>query len=127
MDPVAERCLLAGQADRLNSDKGKLKWKQDGETSVESLPSPDYKVVKIFSSYTCKQGLFWQGVVAKIFNIVDNVNFSYVGHRVVHGGEIFKHATVMDKENIEKLSKIASLAPLHNPVQTEVIRICHDR
>ena len=68
-----------------------------------------------------------QGVVAKIFSIVDNVNFSYVGHRVVHGGEIFKQATVMDKENIEKLSKIASLAPLHNPVQTEVIRMCQNR
>ena len=65
--------------------------------------------------------------MAKIFDIVDNVNFSYVGHRVVHGGEIFKQATVMDKENIEKLSKIACLAPLHNPVQAEVIRICQDR
>ena len=55
------------------------------------------------------------------------MDFSYVGHRVVHGGEIFKQATVMDKENIEKLSKIASLAPLHNPVQTEVIRMCQNR
>merc|ERR1711892_954853 len=110
VDPVGERCLLAGQVDRLNSQKGKLKWKYQGETTAESIPIPDYK-----------------GVVEKIFGIVENVDFSYVGHRVVHGGEMFKEATVMDEENITKLSEISSLAPLHNPVQTEVIRLCQDR
>ena len=44
MDPGAEKCLLAGQVDRLNSDQGKMKWKQDGETSEELIPRPDYKV-----------------------------------------------------------------------------------
>ena len=40
---------------------------------------------------------------------------------------MFKEATVMDEKNITKLSEISSLAPLHNPVQTEVIRLCQDR
>ena len=44
VDPGAEKCLLSGQADRLNSEQGKMKWKQDGETSEELIPRPDYKV-----------------------------------------------------------------------------------
>ena len=63
----------------------------------------------------------------KIFGIVESVEFTSVGHRVVHGGEIFKTAAVMTDENIEKLEKISSLAPLHNPVQTEVIKMCRER
>ena len=55
--------------------------------------------------------MYLQGVVEKIFGIVENVDFSYVGHRVVHGGEMFKEATVMDEENIIKLSAISILAP----------------
>jgi len=110
VDPGAEKCLLSGQADRLNSEQGKMKWKQDGETSEELIPRPDYK-----------------GVVSKIFGIVETVEFTSVGHRVVHGGEIFKTAAVMTDENIEKLEKISSLAPLHNPVQTEVIKMCRER
>ena len=68
-----------------------------------------------------------KGVVRKIFGIVETVEFSSVGHRVVHGGEIFKTAILMTEENIDKLDKIASLAPLHNPVQTEVIKMCRER
>jgi len=108
--PSEERCLLSGQADRLNSSLGKLKWKLDGDTSVESLASPSY-----------------EEVVDRIFNIVERVQFDCVGHRVVHGGEVFKHATVMTADTIEKLSGVSSLAPLHNPVQTQVIRMSCDR
>ncbi|MBN2851351.1 MAG: acetate kinase [Clostridia bacterium] len=39
-----------------------------------------------------------------------------IGHRVVHGGSVYKHSVVIDesvKKNIEALSPIA---PLHNPV-----------
>ncbi len=39
-----------------------------------------------------------------------------VGHRVVHGGEYFSKPTVINDDVIEKIEKVSSLAPLHNPV-----------
>lgn len=38
-----------------------------------------------------------------------------VGHRVVHGGESFSATTVITNEVKEEISKLFSLAPLHNP------------
>ena len=38
-----------------------------------------------------------------------------VGHRVVHGGEHFTSATVLDEEVIARIESLAALAPLHQP------------
>jgi acetate kinase len=38
-----------------------------------------------------------------------------VGHRVVHGGETFAATTIITKKVKEKIKKLFSLAPLHNP------------
>ncbi|MFC5590403.1 acetate kinase [Sporosarcina soli] len=38
-----------------------------------------------------------------------------VGHRVVHGGEIFSDSVLITDEILEKLEELSSLAPLHNP------------
>ncbi|MFO7530605.1 MAG: acetate kinase [Marinobacter sp.] len=39
-----------------------------------------------------------------------------IGHRVVHGGENFREAVLIDNEVRQAIKKCASLAPLHNPV-----------
>src|SRR5690554_46420 len=39
-----------------------------------------------------------------------------IGHRVVHGGEAFREAALIDKNTIKAIEDCASLAPLHNPV-----------
>lgn len=46
-------------------------------------------------------------------NLIENIGL--VVHRVVHGGEEFSKATLMDKEKIERLKELIPLAPLHNP------------
>ncbi|MDQ8198569.1 acetate kinase [Pelagicoccus enzymogenes] len=38
-----------------------------------------------------------------------------VGHRVVHGGERFTSACLMDQEALDAVKSCSSLAPLHNP------------
>ncbi|CAH0478479.1 unnamed protein product [Peronospora belbahrii] len=38
-----------------------------------------------------------------------------VGHRVVHGGEAFSNASLVDKKVIEAIKSNVKLAPLHNP------------
>ncbi|MFC4604859.1 acetate kinase [Rhodococcus kronopolitis] len=38
-----------------------------------------------------------------------------VGHRVVHGGEVFYRPTVITPEVLAEVSRLSALAPLHNP------------
>lgn len=38
-----------------------------------------------------------------------------VGHRVAHGGEIFKDSALVTEEALKKLEPLTELAPLHNP------------
>ncbi len=45
-----------------------------------------------------------------------------VGHRTVHGGEAFKHTTVITPEVIDTLVELSGLAPLHNPPAIAGIR-----
>ena len=45
-----------------------------------------------------------------------------VGHRVVHGGEKFTGAVVIDDAVLSALDDLAPLAPLHNPRNTACIR-----
>ncbi|MGX7204264.1 acetate/propionate family kinase [Enterococcus pingfangensis] len=41
---------------------------------------------------------------------------SGVGHRVAHGGEKFKHSSLIDMTALQQIKDLAKLAPLHNPV-----------
>jgi acetate kinase len=45
-----------------------------------------------------------------------------VGHRVVHGGDMFSGAAIITDEVVGKIETLSSLAPLHNPVNLAGIR-----
>lgn len=47
----------------------------------------------------------------------------YIIHRVVHGGRIKKECFI-DKKTIDEIEKFSKFAPLHNPRQLKVIKIC---
>ena len=47
-----------------------------------------------------------------------------IGHRVVHGGEEFKHSTLITKKVIDSIEKYSEIAPLHNPPSLSGIRGC---
>lgn len=49
-------------------------------------------------------------------------DISVVGHRVVHGGERFPEAVVVDDEVLREIEALNPLAPLHNPVNVAGIR-----
>ena len=45
-----------------------------------------------------------------------------VGHRVVHGGEIYKESVLIDESVIETIENLIPLAPLHNPANLAGIK-----
>jgi len=48
-------------------------------------------------------------------SVVGGWRVDAVGHRVVHGGDLFTAAAALDAENLAKLESLNDLAPLHNP------------
>ncbi len=49
-----------------------------------------------------------------------------IGHRVVHGGETFPDAVLVDPSVEQEIAALSKLAPLHNPAQVAGIRAAKD-
>jgi acetate kinase len=54
---------------------------------------------------------------------IDFSSLDAIGHRVVHGGEDFKHAVRIDSEVKKAIKKLITLAPLHNRANLEGIEV----
>ena len=52
-----------------------------------------------------------------------SMNLVAVGHRVVHGGNVFYEPTLITGEVIDTLDELSPLAPLHNPPSVLGIRV----
>lgn len=50
-----------------------------------------------------------------------------IGHRVVHGGEKYTKATIIDDEVIKDIDKLSILAPIHNKVSLNTIIACQNK
>ncbi len=59
------------------------------------------------------------GWISRHFNLSD---VKAVGHRVVHGGDLFVGATLIDDDVIDQIEKLIPLAPLHQPQSLRMIR-----
>jgi len=60
-----------------------------------------------------------QSGIAEIKSLRD---FTSVGHRVVHGGELFKESALIDDRVLEGIENCIELAPLHNPDNLQGIK-----
>ena len=58
----------------------------------------------------------------KVINSLDEIDA--IGHRVVHGGEIFKTSALIDDKVIEDIKKCGEFAPLHNPAAALGMEAC---
>lgn len=59
---------------------------------------------------------------AKSTLLTDFSELAVVGHRVVHGGDKFIKATLVDDECLKTLEELSKLAPLHNPANISGIK-----
>ncbi|MBU0721432.1 acetate kinase [bacterium] len=55
--------------------------------------------------------------------VKDFASLDAIGHRVVHGGEEFHSATLINEHVIQKIQELIPLAPLHNPANLEGILV----
>lgn len=97
------RKLVSVLAERLNTDEASARISGTAET----IPLPDNgsyeRVLAALVEALKTRGILCRAPVA-------------IGHRVVHGGETFRGAALIDDQVVAAIDHCASLAPLHNPV-----------
>lgn len=59
------------------------------------------------------------------YGVIKDLNeLAGIGHRVVHGGEKFSDAVIIDDNVIEEIKRCSELAPLHNPAAILGMEAC---
>ncbi len=59
------------------------------------------------------------------YKVIDSIEEKdAIGHRVVHGGEIFKESAVIDEKVMQQISECGEFAPLHNPAAVLGMEAC---
>lgn len=61
-------------------------------------------------------------VFDKLSTHIDITRIKAIGHRVVHGGDIFAGATLIDDQTIQVIDELSVYAPLHQPKSLTLIK-----
>jgi acetate kinase len=103
-----EIVIASGMIDRIGEETSKIKLEiTDGEkiVSESNISNHEDGVNKIIELL----------LNPKLHIIADKSEIIAVGHRVVHGANIFSKSVIINDSVIEKIESINDLAPLHNP------------
>ena len=105
LEMPSESLILSGIIERIGFDNSVFTVKYSGIKDKEVLSIPNHSVAV--------ELLLKKIVDTKVIKSLDEI--IGVGHRVVHGAELFKDSVVIDEEVIKKIESVSDLAPLHNP------------
>lgn len=98
---------IEGLAEGLGNPEARIKHKNlDGEATVIEIPN----------------GVHADALKLILEDLIKEHKPVAVGHRVVHGGDKFKSATVITDEVLATIDELTALAPLHNPANAAGIR-----
>ncbi len=117
IDMEDESVLAKGNCERIGVD-GLITHKFADRSLQYEVPFPTHKeafmeVVKILTEGEGK--------------VIDSVKeISAVGHRVLHGSEVYKTSTLVTDKVIEDIFSFSELGPLHNPPQATAMKACQE-
>ena len=97
--------LISGYFERIGMEGSFVNFKLNGEKIRKDVDLKDHEAaVKV---------LIDELINLKVINSLDEIDA--VGHRLVHGGDIYNKSVIIDDEVINKVEELSDLAPLHNP------------
>lgn len=108
IDMDNENVLAKGLCERIGIEGSKLNHTPNGGDKVvisQDMPDHGVAIKLVLDALTDKN----HGVIADMSEI------SAVGHRVVHGGEVFSGSVLITDEVKKAVTDCNDLAPLHNP------------
>mgnify|MGYP000476330935 CR=1 FL=1 len=111
-----EKTLVEGICDRIGMENSTITFKKSDDKITKELRFSNHKdaITEVLSLIKDE----------KIGIIKDLSEIDAIGHRVVHGGEIFKESAVIDDKVIEQIDECSEFAPLHNPAGIIGIEAC---
>ena len=110
-DMSQETVLISGIFERIGMEGGSYTFKFHGEEIRQELVLPDHvEAVRI---------LMEKLVQLEVITSLEDIDG--IGHRIVNGGEKYKTSTLITDEVLQEILDLKELAPLHNPVEVEVI------
>ncbi len=101
LDPHDTAVPLHGLAERLGSAEAVLHWQAAGQSTRLDLPQAGHREAL--------------GALLPRVQAVAGSSLQAIGHRVVHGGERFTQACLLEPQSLQAIQATAPLAPLHNP------------
>jgi acetate kinase len=108
----SEEVITKGLIERIGLDHAVITITANGNKREEIKEIPDHSVaVKLLLNTL---------IELKIISSLDEIEG--VGHRVVHGGEVFSDSAVITDEVLQKIEELSVLAPLHNPANVTGIK-----
>ena len=118
IDSETEAVLAKGLCERIGID-GRLVYQKTGlDKEITEAPMPTHK--------QAIQMVLDALVNPKTGAIKSLTEVDAVGHRVVHGGEKFSEAALVNDEVIKAVEECNDLAPLHNPANLIGINACKE-
>jgi acetate kinase len=110
LEVQSEAVLASGIAERLGTTDAVLKFGSINTKKIEEpLSNADHRAA-------LRRAI--DHLRAVLPNEVDAI-----GHRIVHGGEYFRDAAIIDDEVVNRIEELSDLAPLHNPPGAQGIRV----
>lgn len=107
IDIESEERIVKGNFERIGGMKTTLKLNIRGEKS---------EILHIARDYDEAISFVLEVLLKPENNIISSIDeIKGVGHRIVHGGEMFSSSVIITDEVISEIEKCIALAPLHNP------------
>jgi acetate kinase len=118
-DMTTRTPLTSGIVERIGQEGSRVKHKL-------LMAEPAGEIVQTHEIRNHQQGL--ELVAGLLMDKKDGViskpeEIAAVGHRVVHGGELFSQTTIINQAVKDKVRELIPLAPLHNPANLEGIEV----
>ena len=104
VDPDSGDSIAAGLVEQIGELQGRVVLDYRGETIEKRREIADHAV-----------GLAVAFEILAGAGVELGADVTAVGHRVVHGGDVFHEPTLIDENVLQQISDLSSLAPLHNP------------
>lgn len=103
----------SGTVERIGEDSGTLTHSVGGEDHTEERHVADFEdALRSALDAFDRHG-----------PVVEPKDLAAVGHRVVHGGDLFAEPVLVDDRLLATVEELVPLAPLHNPANLEGLRV----
>lgn len=117
-DMENEKVIAKGNCEKIGINGSFIKYKANG---VEKVFNGD------LNNHTEALDKVLKALVNKEYGVVKSLEeIDAIGHRVLHGGEIFTDSVVITPDVMKKLEELIPLGPLHMPANIMGVKACQE-